>query len=142
VVEGVVQVEEGNLEDEKDMDVDGGLLGVVGTREEIGLEVEGEKLKVSGEQHLVALEARGRITGKAEGGGRKPGSFHRLQRVPGEKMDALVVESVKKRCRGSEHEEEFLDSKKRKAAGALVEQQQVLGGTEKVGLVDQSYPAE
>lgn len=73
-----MQVEEGNLEDEKGMDVDGGLLGVAGTRKEFGQEVEGEKLKGLGEKHLVALEARGRTIGKAEGGGTKPGLFHHL----------------------------------------------------------------
>lgn len=48
VGDDVGQVGGGNLDDGKDMDVDGGMLGVTGTGKEPGPEVEGELLKEKG----------------------------------------------------------------------------------------------
>jgi hypothetical protein len=102
-------------------------------------EVVLDQTKELGKQVLVMPEG-GSGPGVEDGeGGRKPGSFRRLQRTPGGSGGKKQEEFEKKRRRGleEEEEEELLDHKKKKL-GELV----VLNEEGKVGLAEQPYPAK
>jgi hypothetical protein len=122
---------------EKDMDVDGGGLGTVDTREEILAEVVLVQVKEVGKQVSVLPEGGDGPRAEDGEGGRKPSLFCHLQWTPSDNGGRKQEEFEKKRRRGLETEEELLDHK-RKRLGELG----VLNEEEKAGLEELPYQAK
>jgi hypothetical protein len=116
----VVQNSDGNLDGEKAMDVDGGLVGATEAGKEEVLEMgRVQELKEKG----VLLAAHGKkdkgvqMTGGGEG--KKPGSYQRRPRDLGDRSEIKLKDTEKKRNREPEFPEEVVDHKK--VTGAAVE---------------------
>ena len=96
----VVAAGGGCLEGGKDMEVDEGVVGAVEAIKGSLLEAVGDQGKELGEQIPTVAEVGGWTAEEVGGGGRKPGSFHRLQRAPSEHGGLKLMETEKKGTKG------------------------------------------